>query len=494
VKAVASVHPELVSAVALHPELPVPEGLETLGRWLTTEPDWEKGAVLHISSAFELEVPVRTFWPREASAHGLLTAVTVYDLIPDMFPGWYLADPGLRRRWRCCRELVRVADAVLTLSETAREDTISLLGVPPGRVTAIGSGTADMFRPAASRPEALKVARSGVRGLRKGFLLYNGAFNPRKNVDRLIEGYASMTRELIDRHQLVIVCDAPPLTRNHYLVMAKDLGVEGRVLIPGYVEDDVFVALHQSAELAVYPSLYEGYGLPVVDAMACGTPAIAGDNSSLRELLPREARFEPNDPWAIAEALSRALTDKGTRRRLLELAKREPPSWDAVAGRAAKVFEDLARRAAMPQARWRTRPRLATVGAPPQLARALRPLAECDQFLGPFEVEDSQAARRRSRPLSWSALGRLDRWRGGYDAVVGWGSNLNEQGMRDMEQLANALPGRAVAVVAADGPGPDEHAISKLESWGVQAVFAGGAGGWERTAQLVVKASQAAQA
>ena len=81
----------------------------------------------------------------------------------------------------------------------------------------------------------------------------------------------------------MIVCEAPPLTRNHYLVMARELGVSGRVLIPGFVPEEVLVALHQTTDLAVYPSLYEGYGLPVTESMACGAPNIVGDNSSLRE-------------------------------------------------------------------------------------------------------------------------------------------------------------------------------------------------------------------
>ena len=137
---------------------------------------------------------------------------------------------------------------------------------------------------------------------------------------------------------------SPPLTRNHYLVMAERLGVEGRVLIPGYVPEEVLVSLYQSTDLAVYPSLYEGFGLPVIESMACGAPTIAGDNSSLREILPGEARFEPSDPEAIAQAMVRGLTDTAFRARLAEIARQEPPSWDSVADKAATAFEALARR------------------------------------------------------------------------------------------------------------------------------------------------------
>ncbi|HTV11818.1 MAG TPA: glycosyltransferase family 1 protein [Acidimicrobiales bacterium] len=489
VRAVAANHPELVSAIVVHPELPVPQGLEDLGPWLTNKPDWAKASVLHMTSVFELEVPVRTFWPRQASANHLLTAVTVYDLIPDIFPGWYLVDPGLRRRWRACREIVRAADVVFTLSESARQDTIALLGVPPRRVSAIGSGTAPAFRPAASRPEALKIARRGVRGLRKGFILYVGAFNPRKNVDRLLQAYASMPRELIERHQLVLACEAPPLTRNHYLIMAKDLGVEGRLLVPGFVPDEIFVALHQTADLAVYPSLYEGYGLPVVDAMACGVPAIAGDNSSLREVLPREARFQPEDPGAIGEAMARALSDARWRKRLIALAQRDPPSWEPVADKVAAVFEQLLQRASRLPAGWRSRLQVATVGAPPQLAEALAAVGDCDHFEGPFDFDGNDGDAKPTL-LSWPALARLDRWRGGYDAVVSWAPSLSEQHMMALEQLGMAWPDKSVAVVPEGAPGVDEQAISKLETWGLKVVPASPER-WEEVARQVVGVAQA---
>ena len=101
---------------------------------------------------------MRLYWPREAATHRLLMSVTLYDLIPDVFPGWYLEDPGLRRRWRCCREVVRTADAVLTLSESAKADAMGLLGVPEKRISVIGSGTAPTFRPPESRESVVQAS------------------------------------------------------------------------------------------------------------------------------------------------------------------------------------------------------------------------------------------------------------------------------------------------------------------------------------------------
>lgn len=432
-KAVSERHPELVTAMVVHPELEDAEELAGLGRWLTSSPDWEAAGVVHLSSAFEPEVPVKLFWPPEVTRHGLLTAVTVYDLIPELFPGWYLQDPGLRRRWRAGREVVRAADLVFTISESTREDTVALLSMPEERVRVVGTGTASTFVPAASRQKALAAAKARVKGLKKGFLLYTGAFDPRKNVDNLVRGYAALPPRVIEHHQLVIACSAPPLTRNHYLVMARELGLRrDRVLIPGYVPERVLVALNQSAELAVFPSLYEGFGFPVVEALACGTPAIAGDNSSLREILPREARFQAQDPWAIAEAIERALYDASHRARLMALVRQPTPTWDDVADKAAEALEDLLRQAGRHPRSWRAKPRVALFGAPDALAEQLSPELVCDSFTWP--------------PSSATAVVLTGAWQGGYDAVVLSPHGDGELGSAALRELATALPGRCLVL------------------------------------------------
>ncbi len=505
VRAMVAHHPDLVASVVLHPELPVPKDLGDLSEWVTMAPAWEDGGVLHLSSVFEPEVPVRTFWPREAAAHGLLTAVTLYDLIPELFPGWYLEDPGLRRRWRCCREVVRVADRVFTLSHSARRDAIDVLGVPGSRVTVVGSAPSPAFQHAESRQDAFKVASAGVDGLEEGFVVYNGAFNPRKNVDGLVKAYASLPRELIDAHQLVVVGAAPPLTRNHYLVMAKELGVDGRLLIPGFVAEDVLVSLYQSTALSVYPSLYEGFGLPLVESMACGAPTLAGDNSSLVEILPREACFQAEDPGAIAAAIERGLTDETFRERLVAVAAREQPSWKDVADRAAEVFGQMLQRASSRPPRWRRRPQLALVGLPSDLERALSEVADSDKFAPP-ESGPGSAGPGSAGPgtvLAWRLLERLDAWRAGYDAVVLWAKALGPKSLGAVENLVSEGQAHVIALVdAPPSPGKqDKHShkaaqrlantVSTLKRDGVVVLDAGLTPA--DTARLVLQASKSSR-
>jgi glycosyltransferase involved in cell wall biosynthesis len=414
-------HPDLVDAVLTHPELPPAAGMERLAASgkLLPSPDWPgAGGVYHVTSAFEPEVPVRSLWPREASSGRSRLVVTVYDLIPDVFPDLYLMDPGLRRRWRAGRELVRAADHVFTLSESARDDVIGMLGVAGRRVSVIGAGCDERFEPAEDRGAARQRVRQAIPGLGERFVVYNGAIDPRKNLDRLVEAFARLEGDLRDRVQLVLVCRATPPQRNHHLVHAAMLGAEGRVLMPGWVPDELLVGLYQSAELVVFPSLYEGYGLPVIEARACGAPVIAADNSSLREIVSEEARFDGRDTDSIRSSMARALTDGRFRERLLAESRQPKPTWAAVADRAAATYKRLLAAEMGPDGRrsivpgWRRRPLVAWVGPDPELetfATALGELVELDRF----------QSRVTEPPVPGPASLRVvEPWRGGYDAVV----------------------------------------------------------------------------
>jgi Glycosyl transferases group 1 len=260
----------------------------------------------------------------------------------------------------------------------------------------------------------------------------------------------------------------------------------------------VLVSLYQCAELAVFPSLYEGYGLPVVESMACGAPTMAGDNSSLQEILPRDARFQPSDPGAIAEAIVRGLTDKPFRERLLALAGQRPPTWDVVADKAALVFEDLIRRSARYRPGWRRRPQFALIGLPAELADAVSAYANVDRYEPAANGNHNDAERRPAEtteagagaedgPLPLSALRKLDPWRGGYDAIVGWPRGSGGQAAEVMEALTSEWPGRVVALFEQHGAGDEGTPFSVP---GVATVLVPTEpANWEETARRVADAA-----
>jgi glycosyltransferase involved in cell wall biosynthesis len=418
-RAVVARHPELIEQVALNPRLPPIGGADRLlaSVPVTTEPRFTAGGVFHVLSPFELAVPLDELWPRQAARSGKRLVATVYDLIPELFPDIYLRDPGQRRRYRARRELVRAADHVMTLSSSAAADVVAHLGVPANRVTVVGASTSEAFVPPADRNQAQAEAARALPGLTVPFVVYNGAVEPRKNMDGLIEAFALLAPDIRKRWQLVLVCKMDDGARAHYRSRADQLGIGDRLLLTGFVPDHTLALIYQATDLAICPSLYEGFGYPVAEATACGAPAIASDTSSLVELVAPGATFDPRQPESMAAAIEAALTDPAQRARLDEWSARPAPTWAEVADRAAAVYDDMARGAA--PSRWRRRPLLALITPwPPastgvavyneQLVRALSSYADVDVF------HDGDGAAG-PRP---EALPARDRAVGGYEAVV----------------------------------------------------------------------------
>ena len=344
-RALASAAPALVGGLLLNPALPVPGGgdvacLRATGRLRFPDPATDRERrVYHVLSPFELHQDLDAVWPGFARRMPLV--VTLYDLIPEVLAGRYLADPGYRRRYRARQELVRGADAVLAISEATRRDGIEGLDLGPGKVTTVGCGIGPAFTPPASRDAAFGQASHGVPGLQPGFVLGVGGEDGRKNLEGLLAAYAGLPPDLRARHQLVVACHLTDGYRDHLLGVASAAGIAGRVVLAGYVEDATLIALYQSTALFVFPSLYEGFGLPVAEAMACGAPVVASSTSALGEVAPAAGQFDPADPAAITSAIHRALTDPAVGAALAAASSVPAPSWEQAVARAVPVYEHL---------------------------------------------------------------------------------------------------------------------------------------------------------
>lgn len=434
--------PERISAYLLNPDLAVPSTIEPLiasgkVRFVDDADVYAEGAVVHVASPVELALPLDRLLPPAARAAGVRVCTTVFDLIPMSMPDVYLQDPGLRRRYLARTELLRGADAVLTISRYVADDVHTRLGVDRRRITTIPLVPSATFRPPASRDAALRSALSSVAGLRARFVLCTGGSDGRKNLEGLLAGWAELPVDVQRSWQLVVAGSLPPLFRNHLEVMAAAAGFADGFLCTGYVDDATLVALNQSAGLFVFPSLAEGFGFPVAEALVCGTPAISGDNTSLVELLPDEARFDATSPIAMAAAIRRALTDEALRRRILaagDTGRRR--TWDDVADETIAAYERIPFRArsAVPATPERAknggRARWAFVSPlPPQpggvaayserLLAALRRRGDVmvDAYVdGPPHQRSAILAAADARPLG--ALERTEAFSGPYDAVV----------------------------------------------------------------------------
>ena len=351
-------HPGAVRQYLLNPDLAVPRSIEPLtlsGRLqLSDRAQIEDAAVYHVGSPIELDVPLHRLWPRAAQKAGVRLVATLYDLIPRVFQDVYLKDPFTQRSYDSRLELIRRADRILAISASTARDALDHLGVDPARVVVVGTGVSDQFRPADDPASPLAEVQASLPQIEPGFILYTGGIEPRKNIDGLLKAHAALGEDLRSSTQLVVVCRVLPRERKVLDRMLADLGIEDRVVFTGFVSDELLVALYRATGLFVFPSLYEGFGLPVAEAIACGAPVAVSRIPALTELIDEPAaQFDPRDPRSIAECVTRCLSDGQLMARLRGAELPDSATWRSVADRTVEAYETLT--AAGPRSRRQTR-------------------------------------------------------------------------------------------------------------------------------------------
>lgn len=207
--------------------------------------------------------------------------------------------------------MARAARLILTPSESTRRDVVRLLRADPGRVRVIPYAPSPLFRPAREGPASLEAEH----GIRPPYFLYVGTLEPRKNMSRALRAFARVAPGLPD-HRFVLVGERG-WKYAEVLREAERPELAGRVVLLGYVPESHLPLLYTHADALVYPSLYEGFGFPVVEAMACGTPVLTSRGSSLEEISEGAALLvDPLDEAALASGLEALATDEELRRGL----------------------------------------------------------------------------------------------------------------------------------------------------------------------------------
>ena len=316
--------------------------------WMALQPD-----VLHVSHVFEnfaqpTVVPAK--WPK---IPGMVRSSTLYDLIPLRFPEHYLADPAFKAWYLAKLEILRGCDHLLAVSETSRLDAMELLGLPGDRITTIWGGIdEERFRPRVLAEDENQSFRARY-GLRKRFIIHTGGDDYRKNLEGAIAGFAEVPIPVRQDVQLAIVCRLSDERRAALTKLVAKKGLAAAdVVMTGFVSDDDLARFYNACEAFVFPSLYEGFGLPVLEAMKSGAAVLGGRNSSIRELIGDEdAMFDAREPVAMAQKLVRMLDDEGYRRRRREagLERARLFTWERTASLALEALR-AARAAAMPRA------------------------------------------------------------------------------------------------------------------------------------------------
>lgn len=270
---------------------------------------------------------------------GTPTVLTVHDLIYHIFPEhhkklnyWYLnaAMPLFVRR----------ASHVIAVSQSTKQDLIRCYNTPEEKITVVYEAAAPTFQP--QPPEKIAAVRGRYK-LPDRYLLAVGTIEPRKNYARLVEALARLRRS--DPGLRLVIAGAEGwLTEGFYRAL-EESGQADAVVRPGWVADADLPALYAGALAAVQPSLYEGFGLPVLEAMAAGAPVACSHTSSLGEIAGEAAlTFDPEDVEQITDALDRLLADPGLRDGLRQKGFKRAAefSWERAARETWQIYERLA--------------------------------------------------------------------------------------------------------------------------------------------------------
>lgn len=271
--------------------------------------------------------------------------VTMHDTLPLEHPELVFPTRQGRAAWKLKETVAaRMADRIVTVSETSQRFLMKRFRLAEDRLRVVGEGPAAVFRPLKDAPEADGVLER--YGLSPGatYLLYVGGLSPHKNLPRLIEAFAKAAPA---EAFLVLVGDFKDVFHTHVPEIRQTIarvGLDDRIILTGFVPDEDLVYLYSRAYALAFPSLMEGFGLPAVEAMACGVPTAASRAGSLPEVVgDAGVLFDPLDIDSIAEALRGLFDDRRERDRLAELALKRAAlfSWDRSARTLWDCFEEL---------------------------------------------------------------------------------------------------------------------------------------------------------
>jgi glycosyltransferase involved in cell wall biosynthesis len=266
---------------------------------------------------------------------------TVHDVIPLISPR-SVRNPMARARYR--RQLDRTlaeARCIITVSNISRSTLAAYAGVDLARVRVIHNGVSERFAPVVDEA-ALEAVRRRY-GLPEIFALWIGDFLPHKNLEFLVTAWGHVLSSLPEAPVLVLA----GAQKGEYRKIMREVTrrrLEGHVVFPGFIRDDDLVAVYSAARLFVFPSLYEGFGLPPLEAMACGTPCVVSNSSSLPEVTGRAAMmFNPTSFEQFVECVERVLRDGDLDGKLRREGLRQARlfSWERAAAETIEVYETI---------------------------------------------------------------------------------------------------------------------------------------------------------
>lgn len=393
-------------------------------------------------------------------------SVSLYDLIPLLNPDQYLTpNPCYAAYYQEKIASLRQARRLLSISEYSRQEGIQVLKASAELITNVGTASGGGFQPLNLALDAAATTLSRLQVIRP-FVLYTGGADERKNLPRLIEAWSKLPASLRQSHQLLFAGRMPEGNVQEFRRIAQRHGLQkDELLFSGYVSDEELVQLYNLCKLYVFPSWHEGFGLPALEAMACGAPVIGANTTSLPEVigLP-EALFDPYSVAAIRDKIQQALMDGAFCERLRQngVEQLRKFSWDQVALRAIAAWESMESSVKERPIPWR----IAQEKAVSSYQRLIQKIAESAQekiqendikqlarCLEKNEQEIFRLLRKRKLPekITWRIEGPFD---SSYSLAL-----VNREIARALESL-----GHTVVLHSTEGPGDFEPDANFLQA------------------------------
>ncbi len=310
--------------------IPLPKPPAAVSRWNLIE-------VHRVLSRFDLVFSPGLYGPPRLPV-GAKGVMVVHDLVRYLFPRFFVFNLMQKAldRWAYPR-MLRNYQHLITVSESTKQDLIRLFRVPADKITVTHHGADGEFRPLEDTEACSRLVQK--YRLPTPFLLFLGTLEPRKNLTTLVKALAPLKEKI--PHTLVLVGQKGWLWEEIFQTV-EQLGLQDRVLWTGYIPDEDRVLFYNAAEFLVYPSWYEGFGMPLLEALQSGCPVIASRVSALPEVVGDAGLLvDPGDVAGLSQAMLRVATDPGLRETLREagLARARRFSWEESARKTLEVFE-----------------------------------------------------------------------------------------------------------------------------------------------------------